>query len=300
MRARLLVLLRRLPRADARRQDGAPPAQFRAIAAAQFSDALRSRAQARPQWDDLSFGAEAAALLQRTGHTLTALRRGARLILLGGRNLQREGGGGGGHGGAGGGGGGGFSNAPSYPTGFGGGGGGPTVLGDGWVLELPPRQPPVLRELIADGAAPPPRALHTATILGDVLYVIGGVGPHDRPLHDVHALDTLQWRWSQPPISGRPPALLSRHSATALNGALYVFGGCAPGRAASATTDRRSAASGKLKYSSQLHTLGPARDAVSGAPVLTSSSGCPPLVWHAVEVAGKPPAPHPGRATAVA
>ena len=158
----------------------------------------------------------------------------------------------------------------------------------------------MLRELIADGAAPPPRALHTATLLGDVLYVMGGVGPHDRPLHDVHALDTLQWRWSQPPISGRPPALLSRHSATALNGALYVFGGCAPGRAASATADRRSAASGKLKYSSQLHTLGPARDAVSGAPVLTSSSGCPPLVWHAVEVVGKPPAPRGDHSAAAA
>ena len=44
-----------------------------------------------PQWQKMKFDPDAAAVLQRTGHTLTALHRRGWLLLLGGRNLQREG-----------------------------------------------------------------------------------------------------------------------------------------------------------------------------------------------------------------
>ena len=44
-----------------------------------------------PEWSRLDFGREASALLQRTGHTLTSLQAGGRLLFFGGRNLQRSG-----------------------------------------------------------------------------------------------------------------------------------------------------------------------------------------------------------------
>ena len=44
-----------------------------------------------PQWSQLQFGSEAHELMQRTGHSITSLQQGGRLLLFGGRNLQREG-----------------------------------------------------------------------------------------------------------------------------------------------------------------------------------------------------------------
>ena len=47
-------------------------------------------ADAAPEWARLDFGRDASLLLQRTGHTLTPLQAGGRMLLFGGRNLQRR------------------------------------------------------------------------------------------------------------------------------------------------------------------------------------------------------------------
>ena len=185
-------------------------------------------AAAASEWSRLDFGREASLLLQRTGHTLTSLQAGGELLLFGGHNLQRGDG----------------VGAPSASlaaacagfsaeSGGGGGGGGggvPTCCtNDAWLLELSPDgHPPTLRELAATGPPPTPRAHHTATLLGDTLYVVGGVCEsmrHEAPLRDVHALHLPSRRWFSPVVGGTPPNVLARHSAAAHMGQNYVYGG---------------------------------------------------------------------------
>ena len=115
-------------------------------------------ASGSPQWSQLQFGPEAHELMQRTGHSITSLQQGGRLLLFGGRNLQRE--------------------------------GGSAEMNDAWLLELlPARGAPLLRELFAAGSPPSARAHHSATLLGDAVYVLGGLTCGERPLRDVHVLD---------------------------------------------------------------------------------------------------------------
>ena len=124
-------------------------------------------ASGSPQWSQLQFGPEAHELMQRTGHSITSLQQGGRLLLFGGRNLQRE--------------------------------GGSAEMNDAWLLELlPARGAPLLRELFAAGSPPSARAHHSATLLGDAVYVLGGLTCGERPLRDVHVLDVSSMRWSQP------------------------------------------------------------------------------------------------------
>ena len=149
--------------------------------------------RADPDWDRLDFGNEASALLRRTGHSLTSLQAGGRLLLFGGRNLQR-------------------GDAPTV---------GPTgaveslsCMNDAWLLELAtPSRPPSLRELHAAGTPPCPRAHHTATLLGDTLYLLGGVCESLRvgetPLRDVHALHLPSGRWVTPQVMRAAPAVLA-------------------------------------------------------------------------------------------
>ena len=51
---------------------------------------IMATATGSPQWSQLQFGAEAHELMQRTGHSITSLQQGGRLLLFGGHNLQRE------------------------------------------------------------------------------------------------------------------------------------------------------------------------------------------------------------------
>ena len=214
-----------------------------ASAASALGDA--AKASAEPEWSRLDFGREASVLLQRTGHTLTSLQAGGRLLLFGGRNLQRgEGSGASSAGGA----------AFSESAAAGSGSSATSCMNDAWLLELQADEsrPPSLRELVAAGTPPSPRAYHTATLLGDTLYVMGGVETHrsgEVQLKDLHALHLPSYRWYTPQVQHEPPAVLARHSATALDGKLWVFGGSL--RAPTSTSGGRA----RVRFSGQLHTL---------------------------------------------
>ena len=204
-------------------------------------------------------------------------------------------------------------------------------MNDAWLLELQADEsrPPSLRELVAAGTPPSPRAYHTATLLGDTLYVMGGVETHrsgEVQLKDLHALHLPSYRWYTPQVQHEPPAVLARHSATALDGKLWVFGGSL--RAPTGTSGGRA----RVRFSGQLHTLSlcispPAATEVTprrgvaaavqlGAPAAaatdsspTSSSSCeetagevggPMLEWKPVETSGQRPAARAEHGTAAA
>jgi len=173
----------------------------------------------RAPWQPLAADGGATRLFARTGHSLTSLQQRRTVLLFGGANHQQS---------------------------------GSAYMNDTWTVELDasPRRPSAaVAELRPSGCRPSARAHHTASLLGCAVYIVGGCGPADRPLRDVHLLDTRSWSWSQPQVRGNPPSVLTRHSATAMLGAIFVFGGCAQ----AASGARRGAP--KLNYSAQLHVL---------------------------------------------
>jgi hypothetical protein len=89
----------------------------------------------------------------------------------------------------------------------------------------------------AELGGPPARAYHVMTVLGDFVFVHGGLGANCTILGDFFALDTLGTgagsvlpAWTDLSAVANAPAPRFRHSAAAVtksdgNGVLYVFGG---------------------------------------------------------------------------
>ena len=77
--------------------------------------------------------------------------------------------------------------------------------------------------------APPPRASHSATLVGSILYIFGGYGGSGysrRDLDDLYALDTIAWTWSKVQTKGSPPEKRSSHQACGVGSRIYIIGGC--------------------------------------------------------------------------
>jgi dynein heavy chain len=76
--------------------------------------------------------------------------------------------------------------------------------------------------------APPARGAHTATIIGENMYVFGGYGGQGysrRELDDLYALNLETMVWSKVLAKGVPPEKRSGHQACAIEKKIYVFGG---------------------------------------------------------------------------
>ena len=76
--------------------------------------------------------------------------------------------------------------------------------------------------------APSPRGAHSATLIGDTLYIFGGYGGQGysrRDLDDVYALNCDSWTWSKVQTKGMPPEKRSGHQACAIEKKIYIFGG---------------------------------------------------------------------------
>jgi hypothetical protein len=91
-------------------------------------------------------------------------------------------------------------------------------------------------DCLADGggAFPPARRSHTATLVGDTVFLLGGsntLAPHEVfPSHDVWALDTRTWRWQL--LSTKWPVPSFFHTAVATpSGHVLTFGGVRSGGA---------------------------------------------------------------------
>jgi acyl-CoA-binding protein len=127
-----------------------------------------------------------------------------------------------------------------------------------------------LRRLATRGEAPGARAGHTAHVLGDTLWVLGGEDARRRPCADVARLHlrTGQWEARVPCAGPAPPSPRVGHCSAERGGVIYLFGGIAPGGACVATL----------------------------AALDTTAS---PPAWHAPRCAGAAPAPRAGAAGAL-
>lgn len=87
--------------------------------------------------------------------------------------------------------------------------------------------------LMTSGQPPSYRDFHSATAIGNRMYIFGGRGDHNGPHHsqmeyyccDILYLDTTALQWYRPTTTGQIPIGRRSHSAFYHGGYLYVFGG---------------------------------------------------------------------------
>ena len=75
---------------------------------------------------------------------------------------------------------------------------------------------------------PSPRGAHSATVLGDVIYIFGGYGGQGygrRDFNDMFQLDLKDWTWSKTQCRGKSPDPRSSHAACRVESSIFVHGG---------------------------------------------------------------------------
>lgn len=83
------------------------------------------------------------------------------------------------------------------------------------------------RKVECAGIVPPPCYFHAMCLVGRNIYVIGGcffLG-YKGATNDLFMFDTNTLVWSKPAVKGVPPSARFGHSATTINGKIFVFGG---------------------------------------------------------------------------
>lgn len=75
---------------------------------------------------------------------------------------------------------------------------------------------------------PTPRAGHSATLIGENIYIFGGyggLGYSRRDLDDLYTLNINSWQWSKVQAKGSPPEKRSGHQGCAIEKKILIFGG---------------------------------------------------------------------------
>lgn len=81
----------------------------------------------------------------------------------------------------------------------------------------------------SNGDLPSPRTGQSAVLLEDGrVLIFGGSSMATGYTNEIHILDTKDWRWSRPEVTGRSPSPRDKHSACLLGDKLYIFGGFGP------------------------------------------------------------------------
>lgn len=103
-----------------------------------------------------------------------------------------------------------------------GGGDGENFLNDVHILDI---ETMTWKTLYTAGNSPSPRSRHTATLVNNLLYVIGGGGDNSAVFNDVYTLDLSTMKWNKPLIKGSPPNQRWGHTSLNIGPYIYIFGG---------------------------------------------------------------------------
>ena len=76
------------------------------------------------------------------------------------------------------------------------------------------------------GETPSPRRGQTCTLVGSVVWIFGGLTFERDSVADVYTLDMERFEFKHKKHKAMPPCGRRGHSATAIDGYLYIFGGC--------------------------------------------------------------------------
>ena len=77
---------------------------------------------------------------------------------------------------------------------------------------------------LCGGSAPSPRQGHSMVVVGQKLFVFGGMGGSTF-YGDLYILDLTQLTWSCPDTAGPPPLARASHGVACVGSRMYVFGG---------------------------------------------------------------------------
>jgi len=80
------------------------------------------------------------------------------------------------------------------------------------------------KPLIPEGSPPGPHRAHTATLVGNRIFVFGG-GDGPNYFKDLYILDTKTFVWTKAMVSGQPPGPRRAHTAELIGNKLFIFGG---------------------------------------------------------------------------
>ncbi|XP_027055709.1 kelch domain-containing protein 3 isoform X1 [Pocillopora verrucosa] len=85
------------------------------------------------------------------------------------------------------------------------------------------KPPPVSCE--CKGCVPYMRYGHSASAMGDLVYIFGGRNDTHGACNILYCFDTRSLTWSKPKVNGKPPAARDGHSACVIESRIYIFGG---------------------------------------------------------------------------
>eukprot|EP01060_Flectonema_neradi_P029049 TRINITY_DN3932_c0_g1_i1.p1 TRINITY_DN3932_c0_g1~~TRINITY_DN3932_c0_g1_i1.p1 ORF type:complete len:1127 (+),score=219.66 TRINITY_DN3932_c0_g1_i1:69-3449(+) len=98
-----------------------------------------------------------------------------------------------------------------------------------WVLKTTGNEnEAVAREVITAGTVPEGKVFHTATVVDNKMYVIGGLPKNLATLPDVNKVDILDiptMTWSSRKATGAPPGPRCHHASCAIGTTIYTYGG---------------------------------------------------------------------------
>ena len=82
------------------------------------------------------------------------------------------------------------------------------------------------QKLAQSGQIPVERSSHSISHVGNHLFVFGGEHDPRTPINsDIHAFNISTGEWAMQAPSGTAPGPRVAHTATAIDGQIYVFGG---------------------------------------------------------------------------
>ncbi|KAI7757017.1 hypothetical protein M8C21_004039, partial [Ambrosia artemisiifolia] len=92
---------------------------------------------------------------------------------------------------------------------------------DSWLLDLVSGQ----LQLLDFSSTPSPRLGHTASLAGELMFVVGGRADPGNVLNDVWVLNTTNNEWKQVQCTGIGFPHSHRHASAVIGSNLYIFGG---------------------------------------------------------------------------
>ncbi|PWA89960.1 tRNA wybutosine-synthesizing protein [Artemisia annua] len=101
---------------------------------------------------------------------------------------------------------------------------------DSWLIDSVSGQ----LQLVDFASTPSPRLGHTASLVGELMFVIGGRADPGNVLNDVWVLNTTNNEWKQLQCSGIDFPQSHRHAAAVIGSNIYIFGGIHNGSISSA------------------------------------------------------------------
>ncbi|KAF0691290.1 Aste57867_17468 [Aphanomyces stellatus] len=153
-------------------------------------------------------------------------------------------------------------------------------LNDTYVLDLASS---TWCQVKCEGKPPAPRYNHSATLIGNKMFVFGGKGDKGVLFRDMYYLDLESWHWFSVNWTTESPSERFGHADLAVGTKLVIFGGYSPLNPSDSTSDSVSDSNGQRRWDGSSKTY-------KDLWVFDTES----FAWIKPKVTGTPPTPRHG------